>query len=492
LAKGASTSVDITFVIEDGFMGSRIRNWAEIKDAQNDLGLSDIDSDPDGDNFNSPEETNDLADDNVIDEDGKNGGDEDDHDPEEIMVGQIFDLALRKRVDEGISPGPFAPGFPVTFKIEVFNQGTLDAEEIQITDYIPAGLILDDPDWVETAGQATLVDPIPFLGAGQTTTVLISFLIEEDYMDDRIINFAEISGANNELGLDDVDSTPDATENNDAGGQPESPADDSVSGDGTGTPGDGVAGTDEDDHDPALILVGQIFDLALTKVLNETATPGPFAPGDAVTFTIEVTNQGSLDAENIEISDYIPEGLNLNDADWTEAGGIATLNTPIPFLAFGESTTVDITFTIDIEYQGEDIVNRAEISGADNELDLDDIDSTPDDTEGNDAGGAPDTPADDAIGGDGTGDPGDIDSTTDEDDEDPARIEVVQVFDLALDKVLNTSATPGPFASGSIVTFTINVYNQGTVDATDVEVVDYVPEGLIVDESILDHKSDVY
>ena len=54
----------------------------------------DEDSTPDATNFNQAGETNDLADDNVIDEDGSAGGDEDDHDPAEVTVGQVFDLAL--------------------------------------------------------------------------------------------------------------------------------------------------------------------------------------------------------------------------------------------------------------------------------------------------------------------------------------------------------------------------------------------------------------
>ena len=48
-------------------------------------------------------ETDDLEDDNVINEDGKNGGDEDDHDPAEIPIGQTFDLALAKSVNTNVT-----------------------------------------------------------------------------------------------------------------------------------------------------------------------------------------------------------------------------------------------------------------------------------------------------------------------------------------------------------------------------------------------------
>ena len=94
-----------------------------------------------------------------------------------------------------------------------------------------------------------------------------------------------------------------------------------MNGDGTGTPGDGVPGTDEDDHDPAQIDVDQTFDLALRKT---EISSGPYTQGSTVTFQIEVINQGSLDATNVEISDYIPTGLNLTDGAWAQSGSIAT------------------------------------------------------------------------------------------------------------------------------------------------------------------------
>ncbi len=85
-------------------------------------------------------------------------------------------------------------------------------------------------------------------------------------------------------------------------------------------------GGDEDDHDYAEITVEptvvSIYDLALRKTLSAT-TPGPFSSGSTVTFTITVFNQGNVDANNIEITDYIPNGLMLSDTNWTQSGSIA-------------------------------------------------------------------------------------------------------------------------------------------------------------------------
>ena len=119
-----------------------------------------------------------------------------------------------------------------------------------------------------------------------------------------------------------------------------------------------------------------VFDLALIKTLAEGQTSS-VTPGSNVTFTITVTNQGTIDATDIQINDYTPTGLILNDSDWTETAGVATLNTAIATLAVGASTTVNITFTVDINFEGNSITNNAEIAAATNALGLSDADSVP-------------------------------------------------------------------------------------------------------------------
>jgi uncharacterized repeat protein (TIGR01451 family) len=127
-----------------------------------------------------------------------------------------------------------------------------------------------------------------------------------------LVNRAEISGTadkdNNGVALVDIDSKPDQIVGNDAGGVPGSPTDDKLDGNGT---------DDEDDADPAQITV-QKYDLALVKKL--TTPTQVIKEGDNVSFTITVVNQGTIPATGIQVTDYIPAGMTLNDASWTAVG----------------------------------------------------------------------------------------------------------------------------------------------------------------------------
>jgi len=70
------------------------------------------------------------------------------------------------------------------------------------------------------------------------------------------------------------------------------------------------------------------------------------------------------------LSDYIPTGLILADNNWedNDQDGVANLITPIPDVLVSEgSEFVDITFQIDNNYQGTEIINEAEISAVETE-----------------------------------------------------------------------------------------------------------------------------
>ncbi len=328
-----------------------------------------------------------------------------------------FDLALRKSV-ASFSQTPLVPGgSTVTFAIEIFNQGHLPADHIVVVDYVQPGFVYDpalNPDWTQSdtlTPETTIVGP---LAPGQSTTVQIVLGVAANTAGQTLENLAEIAEADNDNDPStppptDVDSTPDRIND-------ENPVkDDVIDEDGKNNPGV----DDEDDHDTSSVSIG-IFDLALLKQL--TPNHPPVLPGSNMNFVITVVNQGTEDAYRIQVVDTLPDGSTLVDPLWVNNGnGTASLQTPIPFLAAGDSVEIFITLRVDDDYTGRSLVNYAEISEADNDQDPTntppvDIDSSFDSDPTNDRGGEPGGPTDNVI--DNTG--------NDEDDHDPALVPILE------------------------------------------------------------------
>ena len=341
-----------------------------------------------------------------------------------ISIGQTFDLALTKRLNAGTTL-PIEPGGTVIYDLEVFNQGTLDAFNIQLSDYTPTGLTLSDALWSETAGVANLVTPIPFLGAGQSTIVTITYTVDTDFMETSITNNAEIESQ------EDING-PRAD-------------DDSVSGDQDGSIVDGedndTAETNgDDDYDPETIVI-DVVDFALTK-----STPGfgPFLPGDQIPFDVTLYNQGTVAAAEVMIFDHIPAGLDFIDdavlnAGWTMVNPTLLSFTHDDILDVGESVVIRVYMTPngnDLTLEG--LTNIAEIGSVVDLLGRNisqlDIDSTPDDTADNDDGGEFEGNTDGTINGE----------NGDEDDSDPAAI-CSFVIECPEDIVATDGCTVEPF-----------------------------------------------
>ena len=259
--------------------------------------------------------------------------------------------------------------------------------------------------------------------AGTTTTVQAIFTIDAAYMGTSIMNNAEISTADDDMiitniGPIDVDSRP-----GDEDGTTPDPNDDDTADTNGG-----------DDYDPALIQIIQDFDLALNKVLS-IGQSAMVAPGDPVSFTITVMNQGSVSADNITVTDYIPNGLTFNplsNTAWidnlngTAETILSVANGGLPAGGLAPNGQVTVDIILDVAHnapQGFTLVNWAEISEATDENGglVMDSDSTPDDNQSNDT-----------FGGDNV-----VDNTGgDEDDHDPAEV-TIQSFCL-----LYTSPSP--------------------------------------------------
>ena len=438
--------------------GNPYTNYAWIESATDGDGeeREDIDSEPGSNDGGENNTAPNSPDDDDTSSDGSDGN-QDDHDPASLAV---FDLALTKQLDTTFNPGPYAFGDTAKFVVQVFNQGSIDATNIEITDYMPAGFqFINSPlnsiwtDNMDGTYTTTITDTLGFL---ETAMACIYVEIVASDSTDAYVNYSEISASEDDQGNPgmDTDSTADNDPNNDSGGDPSSDDDDNTDGGGP------MVGEDEDDHDPAFL---PIFDLALKKTL---ATAGPYSYGDTLTFDITVYNQGNVTATNIEVTDYLKCGYVFDPAinpDWMAAGNNAT-TVITDTIAGGDSTIV----SIDLILQPCDTMggykNTAEISGSEDDM-------------GNDT---TDADADSDADGDEENDGDMEDNATDgeNEDEDDSDFAEPEIFDLAQIKEI---VTPGPYNWGDTLQYAITVVNQGNVPATNIDITDYLPVGLTYD-----------
>ena len=191
-------------------------------------------------------------------------------------------------------------------------------------------------------------------------------------------------------------------------------------------------------HNFDLGLVCTIFDLALTKTVNTGASANPIIAGSNVVFDITIINQGEMDAFDIDIQEYFNASeltfVNLQ-APATSSNGVMVSvvgtgpNFELEFLEAGDEVSIQLTFTIDSNFGGTNIINNAEIIAAsiiDNGVTAVDEDSPL--TIIND-GTINELATDNDVADDSTGG---IDNAADEDDYDPAEVTVLCQFESCL------------------------------------------------------------
>lgn len=364
--------------------------------------------------------------------------DEDNHDMERITV---VDFALKKIL---VTPPPYTYNQDLTFNIIVYNQGNLIGKDIKVKDYIPQGYTINfaqNIGW--NAADTTFTVPAWMY---PTDSIIIPIVLRTTTGDSRKdwFNYAHIVTIRDTLNnnrFDDADSFPINIGSGELNVEPGSAADDNIF-----VLGPPNVGNDEDDHDPAGF---EVFDLALSKTILNPQPSYPY--GSNVTFEIGVQNQGGSAASLVRITDYLPCGFSFstsNNPGWIQAGPNVEYTSSTP-LSAGQMLTLSLNLTVQPCSNGPNSwTNVAEISTALDSLNTgnDDFDSDPDNNPSNDPQGEDD-----------------IDS------------EILQIYDLSLDKA--PPAGPLNLGIGSNVAFTFTVVNEGNVQANNVVVTDYLPCG---------------
>lgn len=231
---------------------------------------------------------------------------------ETINPARQIDLVVTK--DDGIAVNAFAtPGSPITYSITVTNTGMSDAVNVNVVDTLPAGVVAtaitvggtqitdNNPD----AGILSFVLPSVTTGVANSVTVLVTANIGAA-VTGAITNSVTISGG----GVDDP------------------PA-----------------------GNTAIVTTNVLpqVDARIVKTGTATAVPG----GPAITYTLQVFNDGPSVATNAVVTDTLPAGLTLQSIT---LGGVAVNNTgtgnnvqfTIPELLVGTTNAVyTITAAVD-------------------------------------------------------------------------------------------------------------------------------------------------
>ena len=196
-----------------------------------------------------------------------------------------------------------------------------------------------------------------------------------------------------------------------------------------------------DQNDPSTVGDDLVEEIEVNNeadlVTVKTLTSGNSNPteGETVTFQIEVTNNGAAQATNVSLTDQLPAGITLTDAttsqgSYNAATGLFTIGT----LNVNDTATLTLTGTVDVGQGGNTITNITSAATGDQD--------------------------DPTTAGD------DLEEAVDVDDD--ANLVTVKSLDSG-------DSTPD---EGDTVTFTIEVNNAGSAQATNVSLTDLLPPGI--------------
>ncbi len=391
-----------------------------------------------------------------------------------LSLAQNYDLALRLN---SIANSPVKYGVSVPFNITVYNQGTESVDSIDVVCILNNNLQFGSGNGIWSL-EGNIANAYVTRISGQldpAASVLITInVLPKPGVDSTQWNLsAEIFGfqdiAGNQVENLETDSTPDKNNANDGGGALGTPSDDAINGNGTGQPGSPNANTDEDDHDVAKV---RIYDVALKKLLMTT---GQVRYGDILDFRCVVYNQGNETTGLVTIQELITEGYIWDIALNQPLGWVG--NAPKPKYSFeglapGDSLIIPVKLRLDSEqFDGAAWNNYTEVFSVfdiySNNVNVNEADSEPNSNSIYENQVLPGSAFDNEIFGNGQAE------NEDEDDHDVA---APRIFDLAIKKERETSVPSYSYTQN--VKYTITVYNQGNVAASQVTITDTIPCGL--------------
>ncbi len=216
-------------------------------------------------------------------------------DTEDTTIDRQSDLSITKTSD-----GEAIAGTNQTYTVEVTNDGPSDADNVVVTDALPAGITFVS----DSIGACSAVGGVVTCGLGTIA-------------DQGAVSFDIV------VAISDAAANP--------------------------TVNQVVVDSDSDDPNPGNDDASDSVDITFEADLGvtKTASPDPAVPGEDITWTIVVTNAGPSIATNVVTADVLPLGVTFVSAspECTEAGGTVTCTSAS--LAAGAQATYTIVGNLD-------------------------------------------------------------------------------------------------------------------------------------------------
>lgn len=212
------------------------------------------------------------------------------------------ELAILKTSENQI----ISVGATNAFQIEVLNQGPSASTATVITDTVPAGLRVTTIDnrcstSAGGSGTTTISCAIGTLANGSSTIVTIDTVAEPSIAGSTVTNTASVASATTVTTV----------------------------------------------SDSAVVEIRPYTDLSVSK----TASVQTASPGDTITYSVTVTNIGPTVAEDVQVVDVLPDGINGSLSSATATGATcavtaSSVECSAASLAVGNSISISITAVV--------------------------------------------------------------------------------------------------------------------------------------------------
>ncbi|PRY90342.1 gliding motility-associated C-terminal domain-containing protein, partial [Mongoliibacter ruber] len=309
--------------------------------------------------------------------------------PEDVTVEE--DLRALLTIQKSAMSSTVAAGEELTYQISINNRGSGSAQDVIVTDPIPEGtaFVSANLDGAHTNGVVTW--SLGTVEAGESIDLELTVLVDED-----------LSGGTTIRNIATVESPDD----------PEGPK----------------------ENDPEDVVVEDDAQANLT--IQKSAMSGTVGAGEELTYQITISNSGTGSAQDVIVTDPIPEGTAFVSANLDGAHTNGVVIWSLGTVEAGESIVLELTVLVDEDLPGGTTIrNIATVE-------------SPDDPEG---------PKEN--------DPEDV--LVEEDEILDTQVSVVKTSNVA-------SASPG-----DLIEFSIQVTNEGENSAMNVVITDILPDGLM-------------